>query len=849
MKRLYFFIAAVLCVFSVTAAKYNYTFNKVNIPEALTAIAEQHPDIHINFIYDELDRYNTSATINTDNIYEVLRQIVGFNPVSIMGNGNYFFIEALQHGRYEFSGYVTGEGNEPVAGASVMILTPRDSTVITYGVTDDKGYFLIPCDKRKILMKFSCVGYGNTYLDMPGFSVGHVKMSRLPVELSAVTVEADNTILSTDKNTYIPSVRQKNASQDAIDLLRRMAIPQLVINPIGNSVKDVFGNNVPVYVNYHIAEGFDLQGMKMNDVRKIEYYEYPSDPRFKGADKVVNIIVQEYEYGGYTKVSQAIEAMNGLDNNSAIFSKFTYKQMTYDAFVGSQNKDYHHSGVDELEQYHLENNGDPMTVCRDEILKDSHNRTNEFPVTFRATYKLHKFSTRNSLSFTHFSAPEQSTGGELKVNLYPEKDYSYLRSTPNRHNYVYYHGNFQGSIGKNMSFDINPSFNHTHRNNISSYNSSMMSSPITNYITENTYCWGIQATSRLLVKQKHQLILSFSGSRNIYKLTYRGNNNADDAYYDNYIGSLLKYRFQSRRYSFSTYVELGYSHNSMNDTITCELSPAAGVNATISINRRNQISGSFSFGSWSPSISLKANDIVQSNEFMYLTGNPNLKNWRDLKSNIAYNYYYNNSFSFAAFAGYDQQINRVATIYRPFDDGKAIIRDFINNGRYDNGYFGIQVNYKLFNNNLQLYGNLAQNFYNITGDYKDSYMPPVRIQLQGAYYWRSFNILASWASPQDRLSENSHFIIKKRSFYTLSLGWGNGTWTVKIAARNIFNRDWRSETWERQVPLYSEYKQMYNPSAHRSLNLSITYTVGYGKKVQRGNEIQGESSESSAIIR
>ena len=44
---------------------------------------------------------------------------------------------------------------------------------------------------------------------------------------------------------------------------------------------------------------------------------------------------------------------------------------------------------------------------------------------------------------------------------------------------------------------------------------------------------------------------------------------------------------------------------------------------------------------------MKANDIVRSNEYMYLTANPNLKNWRNLNSNLAYNWYHNNSFSLA----------------------------------------------------------------------------------------------------------------------------------------------------------------------------------------------------------
>ncbi len=39
--------------------------------------------------------------------------------------------------------------------------------------------------------------------------------------------------------------------------------------------------------------------MNVKDVKKVEYYTSPSDPRFQGKENVINFIMQKYDYGSY----------------------------------------------------------------------------------------------------------------------------------------------------------------------------------------------------------------------------------------------------------------------------------------------------------------------------------------------------------------------------------------------------------------------------------------------------------------------------------------------------------------------------------------------------------------------
>lgn len=210
-------------------------------------------------------------------------------------------------------------------------------------------------------------------------------------QLGEIVVEAQMQRTSPTATTYKPSSKQKNAAQNAIDLLRLMAIPQLQINPIDNSVKDNAGAEVSIFINYMPASQEEMAGLRTADVRKVEYLEFPTDPRFRGAQRAVNIIIQEYAYGGYTKISVDENFLVGLSSRANIFSKFSYKKMTYDLFVAANNWNNHHASSDIEGIYSLKDaGGSDFLLSREETTDNAHFRQNLFPVTFQATYNTEK---------------------------------------------------------------------------------------------------------------------------------------------------------------------------------------------------------------------------------------------------------------------------------------------------------------------------------------------------------------------------------------------------------------------------------------------------------------------------
>ena len=92
-------------------------------------------------------------------------------------------------------------------------------------------------------------------------------------------------------------------------------------------------------------------------------------------------------------------------------------------------------------------------------------------------------------------------------------------------------------------------------------------------------------------------------------------------------------------------------------------------------------------------------------------------------------------------------------------------------------------------------------------------------------------------------------IYKDRDFYQIIAGWSRANLNVRVGAMNLFRSDWLCATNILSTPLYSETRLVAGNNFHRRLNLSVTYTFGYGKKVQRGNEVGEQSGASSAIMK
>lgn len=263
-----------------------------------------------------------------------------------------------------------------------------------------------------------------------------------------------------------------------------MAIPQLKISG-GSGVETSSSKPVAIYIDFVPATSQELTGMRMADVRKVEYYDYPTDPRFQGNPHVVNFIMQKYEYGGYVKA-------NGQENfiaNSGqlqLYSKLQYKAMTYDIVAGGYYNNSDHEGSVGHEVFRLpQPDGSLKIFDRYSTLDGSKSRRHNYFGTFKMAYKSDNITATNLFSVDADMKPHDDSLGAVSYIPadFPSSDYTTFAD--NSVKSASYRGYYHFILPASNSITFTPSYSYSHTVQNSTYTEGTQT-PIVNGAKDNT---------------------------------------------------------------------------------------------------------------------------------------------------------------------------------------------------------------------------------------------------------------------------------------------------------------------------------------------------------------------------
>lgn len=653
-------------------------------------------------------------------------------------------------------------------------------------------------------------------------------------ELEAVTVEAAAQTTSASKSTYLPSKKQKNASTNAIMLLSRMQIPEINVDMASGSVTDLTGKDVAIFIDGKMAQNQDLQGMRMSDVLRVEYLVNPSDPRFQQKPVVVNFIMKQYIYGGYTKLYETQNYYPWVkdDHNSLfLFSRMVVKKSTWNLWGNFSNNYNTHKGAESWESFTFNNRNVERTQTVDRYRRRNINPFGGLEHAYNDNDRGIWISQMMSLNYNRDSERHQE--GNILFNTDDFLSGTYRRSTPSRSITPAYNGSFNFSLGNGWSTYTGVAFNYTHEDSENDYTVTG-AEPIVNDLRSDNYHMQVLQNVAKYISDRHGVIFQVSGTFNWNSLDYTGDNPLSLRMNNQDMRVSAWYQLQLPKLYLTVSPGMEIFWRRTGDEFRRSVAPNVSAFMRYSPDRKNSIQLNMGYYSSFPSDVSLSSHLSQDNEILFSVGNPALKNKHSFYSNLQYVWLPSNRFTGAAYVNYNVNFDKVTAIYTPMTDGFALLENMVNNGNFHTLNVGLNLTYKLLDGNLTIQASPVLAHNRSTGIYDSNYTY-FNYNASANYYIGAFNIGVLYRSHQRYMADNGARN-KTADRYEVYGGWGNKNWSLYLGFSNPFRRSWKEQRRIFHSSLYSYKTQYFSGYPHSMIAFQVCYTFGYGKQVSHSNE-------------
>lgn len=665
--------------------------------------------------------------------------------------------------------------------------------------------------------------------------------------LNEVVVDATMQYATGNVTTYLPSKDVKRTAQNAGDLLAKMAIPQIVVNPQSGDVQTNGGKDVAVYIDYERASQDEKDALNPQDVKRVEYLLFPSDPRFGDDKYVVNILLNHYEYGGYGKATATGNVLSG-SGSGQVYVKSSYKRMTYDVSLYDKYTDRGHTGTEQTQVFRLpQEDGTLNELTRTTTLDDSRYQQNYVWGSFRAKYATERMTISNKVNLSATRSPHSDYSGRVVLSASGESPFA--NGTDSKEFSPYWNGNYYFDFGKKWTLSVQPSFTYTHTVSNCRYTSD--DADIVTDATENMTNGRMKVMVYKTFGLHHKLGAFLFGAYVKDNVKYTGSTLASPSFSQYGWTALPEYTYASQRVNVSAAGGAMNEVNAISGIRQSSIVPLMHLDASYAPNERHQFELSTYYNFNPGELAEKTPDVLRVNEYLYQTGNPYLRNRRLFSVNGVYTFLPTNTFSMALFTGWQRDSHTLYPTFTPDAPDGMMLRRIENGKGFSFSYVGTSLSLKLLNRSLVLNTRPRLFYERMSGLYAAKRIYPV-VNFSAMYYWKNFYGSLYYVLGCRELLPNDLNATSQRSkdYYRLQLGWSNGQWNVSASAINIFRRNWLETTAWLRSRLFDQTTRTYSANSHQFISITASYTFNFGKTIHHGDELQDTgSSSSSAIMR
>ena len=352
MNRFITLIILALLVVSTPAQKrISRDFHNVSLSDALRQLSEQQTGYTIYFLYNELEDFRITTSIKNKHLPEAIQQMIGFYPIRVTTStdegGKKLFVECIHKTDRHLMGIIIDEQGLPLAYANVAILNPVDSTQLGGGVSNESGYFVIPTEAHRVIVKCSFVGYRTYYHSCEVGDIGTIQMRPAEYTINGVTIDGTHIMNYVDKSVHTFTIEQIEQARNVRDLLEH--VEDLKVNPVSNKIQRMNGGSVKILINGIAASDIDLKGIPANKISKVEYYNIPP-ARYADAGALINVITKRMDTGINVGIEARTAFTTGFTNDEAYLNltsgnhqlslSYTFSLRDYTKRFGEQTYNY-----------------------------------------------------------------------------------------------------------------------------------------------------------------------------------------------------------------------------------------------------------------------------------------------------------------------------------------------------------------------------------------------------------------------------------------------------------------------------------------------------------------------------
>ena len=343
MRRLNLLLILLLAFSNSQAQRITRQYNNVSLSEALFQLSQEQNDYTISFIYNELEDFRISTSVNRKSLPDAIQQMIGFYPIRMIIKPEYneIFVECTHKTDRHLTGTIIDEQGHPVAYANIALLSLSDSTLLCGGVSNESGYFAVPYEQESLLARISYVGYKTIYRLCHQPEVGTIRMQPDNYTLKGVVVQGERPKVVLQGNSLMMNVEGTVMERlgTAEDVLTR--VPMIAKRGEGF---EILGKGTPlIYLNNRkLTDLNELRNIQSDNIRSVEVIQNPGARYDASVNAVIIIRTKRASGAGLgVELTSWSRKGDGYANNERI--NLTYRTGGLELFAnlfGAYNKNW-----------------------------------------------------------------------------------------------------------------------------------------------------------------------------------------------------------------------------------------------------------------------------------------------------------------------------------------------------------------------------------------------------------------------------------------------------------------------------------------------------------------------------